>query len=326
MPRAPYRRVTAVFSWLLSLLCIWAGEACRRPPPTASMTCQRVDTGARGALPMLVDGELWLATVAGNRLTVAAAKDLRPTAFTYGLSDGTGEWRFLGVAVSPGGSALLLVVQPDCYSECTAKILEVLTAARSVRERWGGRLRHSPYNLEVLRSTDEPVLVGSNEWLVLRDGHLQQLCLQGGGAGVWSGLSRVGVVRTTGVTIVGPNGSSTSWNAPRGTVATSAAYAGGGHVAVVIRSRRWSTESVVILTENGTPVGRPQRLGQGHGWRATSYGEFALLSRDGRVRRLTNDRLEPEMSLGRSETLIPVPGWSRGTMVFRSSHEVCVVR
>lgn len=320
------RNRTAADAFLFSLTLLFAESSCRFSVPVALVTCQSVKLGARGAIPLLVDGHLWLGSLTGNDMRLAPADGASSVSFTHRLSGGNEEWRFAGSVAKAGSSVFVLVVQPDCYHDCAAKILEVLPIASEVHEAWGGLLPYFPYDLELFWSTDEPVLVGPDEWLVLRDGVLKPLCRQGGGTGLWSGPSGVGVTRVTGVTIVAPSGLASSWTPPSGSIVISAAYAGSGQVAVVIRSRRWDTESVVLLGEDGTQIGEPEPIGSGHGWSVTSYGEFAVLVRNERFRRLRNGRLGPESSLGRPETLIPIRGWSHDVMVFRGTDEVCVVR
>lgn len=175
MPNALNGRLGAAAAWLLSLTCLGTGGACRRSLPIASMTCHRENGGALGTLPMVIDGVLWLATLSGNSLRVHAPDAATASSFTYDLAGGPEGWRFAGDVAKPGGSALVFVIQSECYRDCRAEILEVHPAARRARERWRGQLPTSGFTMEVLQQTDEPVLIALNGWLVLRDGQLQRL-------------------------------------------------------------------------------------------------------------------------------------------------------
>lgn len=326
MSYALKRRIAAAVPGLFLLACLGTAGACRRPVPVASVACQPTIGPDAKRLPMLIDGHLWIATVLCSSMQVSASDAAPARSFSYELTGGNEDWWLVNAAVKPSGSAVVYLRQAGCYRDCSAKILEVYPRTGTVRERWGGQLPDAVMTLEVFLPTDEPVLIGMNQWFVLRDGLLQPFSFSRYGTRTWSGRAGVGLVYPTYVTIVAANGSSVSWSPPSGTFAVSAAYSGLGHIGVVIRGYRWMGESLVILTEDGRQHGPPQPLGRGYAWGATSCGEFAALNRGDRIRRLMGDTLGPEMSLGRSDTLIPVPGWSREAMVFEAADEVCLVR
>ena len=318
-------RTATAIPGLLPLLFLVIGTSCRPSVPVAAVTCQPVKLGKLGALPLLIDGELWLATLSGDRMRVTPADGSAAGSFTRDLSGGAESWRFVNAAVKPTGSALVFVMRAGCDTDCSAKILEIFPTKRRVNELWEGRVLDAGYLLQVLLPTDEPVLVAVMEWLVLRDGKLQPLCRRSSGKAIWSGRSGVGYAQDDRVTVVGPTGSSVDWRPPSGSFVNSAGYAGGGHVGVAIYDGQ-RRESLIVITEDGRQIGEPQRLDGCFGWRITSFGEFAGVSCDDRIRRLTNGNLGPEMSLGRPETLIPIAGWSRDAMAFRGTDEVCVFR
>lgn len=318
-------RAATAIPGLLSLLLLVIGASCRPSVPVAAVTCQTAKLGRSGALPLLIDGQLWLASLAGDGMTVSPAVGSNARSFTSNLSGATGTWRFVNAVVKPTGSALVFVMRAGCYSDCSASILEVFPTEGRVAELWEGQVVDGGYTLQVLLPTNEPVLLAVMEWLVLRDGQMQPLCRRTSGKGIWSGPSGVGYVLDDRVSIVGPSGSAVDWRPPSGSSVGSAGYAGGGQIGIVLHDGRGG-ESLLVITEDGKQIGEPQRLGGCWGWGVTSFGAFAVVSCDDRIRRLTNGTLGPEMSLGRPETLIPIAGWSRDAMAFRGTDEVCVVR
>lgn len=313
---------------LLALLPLISSQAaCAQSQPSP----RSVDANCRDAralgYPTVSDGDLWFYGFSAGSLRVsrAAQESAEPSAFDIKAPGPKVDWKISGAAVSNEDATFVFVEESHCTGRCRAAVWEVSPRNRRIHERWSGFLVDAVLQIETFLASSEPVLVGIDASWVVRGNGLAKLTTHGSPISSWSGVEGIGILDAYRLTLVSPANVVVSWTAPTGYKATSAAYAGRGRVAVVLRDNRTQEESLLSISEKGKETGPLRPLGEGGGWRATSVGEFAVLTRRNLIRRERGGVLEQPVLWGGARTPVAIRGWSGGLMAFMNGDDVCMI-